>query len=197
MKRLARAIIEALETRRLMATVTINGGATSDTFVINRSGTTGRIFVNGALAAAATWDTTVANTISISGSGGDDTLTIDYSFGDPLGSLATFSYDGGSGTDTLAVTGSSSADAVALSSGKIAFNRDNISYTTAENLSLNLGIGTDTLSASGDSSVVEPVAQAFSDAQRCCAAETLKLATGTTIPAAFLTSPSPAVERLI
>lgn len=87
---------------------------------------------------------------------GGDSITIDYTGGNPI-PAAGLIVDGGNGNDTLSVVGSSAADAVALTTGAVSVNGGQFTYGSTEELNLALGISADTLSAGGNSSVTASV----------------------------------------
>src|SRR5207247_10421667 len=90
--------------------------------------------------------------IVLGGLGGDDTITIDYSGGDPI-PAAGLSVDGGDGNDILTVSGSAGNDAATLTSGYVSLGSWQFTYIITEALNLQLGAGQDTLSAFGNGAV--------------------------------------------
>ena len=97
-------------------------------------------------------DFTTSPVLLVSGMSGNDTISVDYSAGNPVPANGLI-IDGGSGTDIVIVGGDSAVDNVSLSAGNVTINGAAIAYTGAEELDLNLGAGTDTISACGDTSV--------------------------------------------
>jgi hypothetical protein len=81
---------------------------------------------------------TVENT-TVNGGNGNDTITLGTSL------LTNMTVDGQAGTDTLTYTGTSSADAVTLTSGTLTAGALTHAYANLENLSLSLLAGNDTV----------------------------------------------------
>jgi autotransporter-associated beta strand protein len=175
-RRLQRALSEALETRRLLATdVVIDGTAGDDAFSVSRSGTQGRAFLNGSATPVATWDVATVGVVVVRGLTGNDALAVDFAAGDPLSTFG-LRFEGSIGTDSLVISGSSSAEAATLSAGRVTFGGDPLNYLDLESLALNLGAGTDTVSAAGNASLT---ASAFA---LNVTAGKLRVSAGTTLP---------------
>src|SRR5439155_11475776 len=87
-------------------TVATTAGNDVWTIRINSTGDAYEFVVNNSIAFTRPLDT--VGTIDMSGGGGDDTLTIDLTNGDPL-PFYGLSFDGGDGNDTLQVLGAGSA----------------------------------------------------------------------------------------
>jgi hypothetical protein len=88
---------------------------------------------------------------SVSLGAGDDSLTIDFSNGNPL-PVNGLTYDGGTHTsgDTLAIIGTSGADNVVLNTTQATLgNSAAMSFTNVEYFSFNLGAGQDSLVVQG------------------------------------------------
>jgi hypothetical protein len=85
------------------------------------------------------------NVPSIQVLGGDfnDTLTVDYSNGNPI-PTGGVSFDGGTQTDTLIVNGSAGADTFTLNDGTVS-NGGTITYANTESMTLNSQAGNDTV----------------------------------------------------
>ena len=78
--------------------------------------------------------------LSFQGLAGNDSLTIDYSNGDP-NFASGISFDGGTGNDTLTVVGSNAADSSGLTAAALSrgTNPNAVTFTNTENLSLAVG----------------------------------------------------------
>jgi hypothetical protein len=104
------------------AGTTISGTANADTFYIKRDadGLNADIWVNAATPGSGTPTQKVllsqAGALLFDGLGGNDRLTVDYSAGNPI-PAGGVSFNGGSGTDTLAAVGAGSTDALGLGVG--------------------------------------------------------------------------------
>ena len=123
-----------------------------DTFRVVRSGSDVQVFRNNAGATPDfTFDYATASQIVIAGLGGDDTLVLDYSGGDPVapGGLYWSGGPNGAGGDTVSVVGSAGNDTVTLaSSGNISIAGGNaLQVSTNEAAQFDLAGGFNTLSA--------------------------------------------------
>ena len=149
----------------VIATITataVNGDQDSsneaDTIRVVRSGSNIDIYRNNTTTPAYQFTYATAPDISISAAGGNDTIIIDYTGGNPI-PAAGLSIDGGTGTNLISVlgTGGGNADTVALAAGSVAVNGGAFTYSNAETLALTLGAGNDTLTTTG----TNPVSAAF------------------------------------
>jgi xyloglucan-specific exo-beta-1,4-glucanase len=83
--------------------------------------------------------------LAFNGDTADDSLTIDYSGGDPIpsGGLA---FNGGSGDNTLTIIGTAAADTIAVNPTNTTFNSDvPITYSDLQSLVINGGAGADVI----------------------------------------------------
>ena len=114
----------------------------------------------------------------LEGQDGNDSITVDYSGGNPV-PAAGLIVDGGTGTsDTVSIVGSSGNDATTLSSGgSVNVNGGQFGYSNIEAMSLSLGAGADTLAASGNASI-----STTSMTLNITGGGTLAIATGSTLP---------------
>jgi Ca2+-binding RTX toxin-like protein len=109
----------------------------ADTIRLVRTGTRLQVFVNDVLTAQS--EDVALSTLTITGSGDDDTLLIDYSGGDPL-PLTGVTFHGGSDTssgDVLTVNGTTAATTVARElltdvDGSVSVDAVTIAYTGVE-----------------------------------------------------------------
>ncbi len=125
----------------------------NDSIRIVRSGSNIDIFRNNLTTPVLVEAYSTSPELIIDGLGGNDTITVDYSGGDPV-PTAGLVVDGGGGDDVVSVVGSSGNDAVTLASGgSVSVNGGQFGYVQAQEMDLSLGTGSDTLAASGDSSV--------------------------------------------
>ncbi|MBC7782938.1 MAG: hypothetical protein H7144_03785 [Burkholderiales bacterium] len=98
--------------------------------------------------------------MSFSGGSGDDTLTLDYSNGIPFVG-ATFAYDGGLGTDTLAIVGGVGAETATFAAASVAISGSTVTDTTTEARRFDGKQGLDNLTVTGGPSVEFPATQSF------------------------------------
>jgi hypothetical protein len=128
--------------------LTITGTAGDDTFrLVSHAGdpTMFDVTVNGL---TTTYTKALIPTISVSGLGGNDTLTVDFSGGNPVVASGLV-FDGGSANDTLIVKGSSATESLVSSGTQVTFAGATINYTTTEAIGFDTGGGGDSLSANG------------------------------------------------
>jgi hypothetical protein len=85
--------------------------------------------------------------LSFGPASGNEALTIDLANGKPLPAGA-FNFNGSSGTDSLAILGSSGSDSVTVNATQILFGPTPITYSNIESISASLGAGSDTLTQS-------------------------------------------------
>src|SRR4051812_22710146 len=145
LQRAAMSSVEPLESRRMFAVtasfaggvLTVNGDNNANTITVSRT-VAGNLLVNNGAVAITGAAATIANTtrINVSGSGGNDSITLDQTNGAlPAASLSGGSGDdsinGGAGADTLnggdgndEVDGNGGSDIAFLGNGKDAFTWD-------------------------------------------------------------------------
>lgn len=175
--RRACATLESLEPRKLLAgDVTLNGTAANDSFLFTRNGSVGAAFLNGSTVAAATWDPSTVGVVIVNGLDGNDSVHLDNSTGgDPLSTFG-MRFEGGTGIDSLTITGASGVESATLSAGRVTLIADPLNYSNVESLILNLGAGTDTISAAGNASITATGLLLNVSAGK------LRVASGTTLP---------------
>jgi len=129
----------------------IDGGDGNDTFYIRLDASDNEIQVwrNAAITGEPTyaWDAEWPEGIPINGKGGEDTLILDFTYGDvlPRGGLV---YDGGEGSDSLIVTGTHSDDSIAINASQLVFHGSPASYLSTESVSLAANPGENVVLAS-------------------------------------------------
>jgi hypothetical protein len=116
-------------------TFTVNGTAGNDTIVL----TTGKVTVNGNNLSFANISQLQVNALD-----GDDVITVN---GLTPGTATTV--DGGTGMNTLIVNGTPGADTLALSTGKMIFNGNTLSFANFNQLQINLFAGGDAVTMTG------------------------------------------------
>ena len=134
--------------------LTINGDQLAnkdDSVVISRDSAGGtQVSLNGQLAwfdpTATGFQGTRLKSITLNGLTGNDTVTIDYSNGNPI-PVNGLSFDGGSGTNTLAATGQ--ANSWAISGANSGTLNTAVTFTNTQNLTG--GASSDTFSFTGGS----------------------------------------------
>jgi autotransporter-associated beta strand protein len=90
----------------------------------------------------------------ISSAGGDDTITVDYSGGNPVPANSLVIDGGNGGGDVISIVGSSAGDALVLAGGGSAsVNGGQFAYTSSEEMDVALGAGFNTIAVSGNTSV--------------------------------------------
>ncbi len=87
---------------------------------------------------------TAMSGISISGGGGNDSATVDFSLGNPLPS-GGLSFDGGVGTNSLNVIGDTASDNLTIDASQLIFNDTPIAYANTQAISIASGAGQDVL----------------------------------------------------
>jgi regulation of enolase protein 1 (concanavalin A-like superfamily) len=100
--------------------VSIAGTNVADTIRLVRNGATTEVWLNGAI--QRTFDPATATSLAIDALDGDDTITLDFTDGNPLPTSITTSIGGGNGNDTIAIVGSSSADAAVFDASLVTVN---------------------------------------------------------------------------
>ena len=88
------------------------------------------------------------NTITFDLAGGNDTLIIDLTYGNPV-PAGGVEYIGGTGTDTLRIDGKSGNDWIMAADGRVLVGSSFVRFTLVETIILNGGDGDDTLGVSG------------------------------------------------
>lgn len=140
------------------AATIINGDQDSanenDNIRIVRNGTFVDVYRNNTVTPVLHQDYASSPELILNGLGGNDTITVDYSGGNPV-PAAGLIVDNGTGTsDVVSVVGSAGNDSVTLSGGgSVAVNGGQFGYVNAEELDLSLGAGADSLTVSGNASV--------------------------------------------
>jgi rhamnogalacturonan endolyase len=81
------------------------------------------------------------------GSAVNGTLTVDASNGDPIPSGGV-AYDGGAGTDTLALIGTGGTDSITVTGTQVSLGASVITYANTEAIRVTTGAGSDTLTQS-------------------------------------------------
>jgi len=122
----------------------VNGTSGADTITISWDGTASRAEIQVNQDAAYLLDLTGFPALNINGLGGDDTLTVDFSAGNPI-PAAGIIFDGGDDADTLEIVGSTGADTVTLTGGTPAASSYEIGVVNVEAFIAALGAGDDTL----------------------------------------------------
>ena len=120
---------------------------------------------------------TTSPELILEGQGGNDSITVDYSGGNPV-PAAGLIVDGGSGTDnTITIVDSIGGHAITLASGgSVTDNGGQFGYTDFQELDLDLSAGANTLTASGNASVSATVMDLN------LAGGSLAMASGSTLP---------------
>ena len=134
---------------------TINGDPdpSNDSLRIVRNGDSIDVYKNGAPSPVLHQDYATSPVMFLSSGAGNDSITVDYSGGNPV-PAAGMIVDGGAGTsDLVDVVGTSGNDAVMLAANNVTVNGDTFAYGSNESLQLDLGAGSDTLTVGGDASV--------------------------------------------
>ncbi len=83
------------------------------------------------------------STVTITGNGVNDTLTIDFSNGDPFPSTVAFT--GGTGSNTMTIDSGNGGSTMQISGSAVNFGSTAIAYTATESIIINGGSGNDTL----------------------------------------------------
>jgi hypothetical protein len=82
--------------------------------------------------------------MTISGGAGNDSLTIDFTYGNPLPTTG-LSFDGGTGTNSLSIIGTSGNDSITIDGSQINFGNEPINYANTQSISIASAGGNDTL----------------------------------------------------
>jgi hypothetical protein len=129
-----------------------SGGAGSDTYYLKRSGSNLNIWVGSSGVGTPTYSvaSSAITSLTFSGNGGDDLLTIDASAGNPIGS-GGISFNGGDGADTLNLIGASTTDTLGAGAAQITFNGSIIAESGLESRTYSSSGGADNLSINGTS----------------------------------------------
>lgn len=107
---------------------TVSGGSGNDTIVVSRDSTHIKIVIN---SVTSYLDYSGFPVLNINGLGGNDTLTVALSAGNPI-PAAGIIFDGGAGTDTLEIVGLTGADTVTLTGGTPAAGLHEIGVANVE-----------------------------------------------------------------
>ncbi len=120
----------------------------ANTFRVVRNGANVDIYVNNTTTTPTIEDPYSAfSVIALAGQGTGNTLTVDYSGGDPV-TAGGISFTGGAGTDSINFTGLSGTNTITLNNGSsVQINSDFINYTNVDKMNLDLGTGTNTLAS--------------------------------------------------
>jgi hypothetical protein len=110
--------------------VSITGTSGADTIRLVRNGASTEVWLNNTL--TSTFDPATITNLSIDGLDGDDTITLDFTAGNPLPTTITTNITGGPGSDTVAIVGSPSPDAVAFDASSISVNGASIALSETE-----------------------------------------------------------------
>jgi autotransporter-associated beta strand protein len=137
--------------------LTVNGDQDEadqpDVIRLVRSGTFLNIYRNDPTNPILHLDYATAPAIAVNALGGDDTVTVDYSGGNPVPANG-LTIDGGDGSDTLNIVNTAGNDTVSLAADSVSFGTGaTFTYSDAEIMSLGLGSGQDTLIVSGNAGV--------------------------------------------
>jgi O-glycosyl hydrolase len=129
----------------------LTGASGNNTFYFKDSGSTLDVWINSATPGSGTPTQTAAlssfTSISLTGGSGNNSVTLDYSGGDPTN--GSFTYSGsGAGTDTLTINGETGGKTATLGASSVIIGSDTINYSNLEYLDLDLGAGSSTLTAS-------------------------------------------------
>jgi autotransporter-associated beta strand protein len=132
-------------------TTQVNGNGNANIIRIVRSGAFADVYVDAALVLHQDYATSPQ--LILNGLGGNDSITVDYTGGNPVPANGLLVDGGAGGIDLVVLAGSSGADAVALSAGNAGVGGASFGYVGAEEFDLNVGVGSDTLACSGNASV--------------------------------------------
>ncbi len=91
--------------------------------------------------------------ISVSGLGGNDQLTADFS-GGPVAPAGGLNFDGGTGTDTLVIIGTTGDDAISVNAAQVLVGIATCGFTNTEGVSVDPNGGADTISANAGSTTL-------------------------------------------
>jgi hypothetical protein len=126
--------------------VSYDGGTNTDALNITGSSGADSILENATQVTIGAGVITYANieSISVSGNGGNDSLTVDASAGNPIPSSG-LTYDGGAGSDSLIFSGTAGADSLTVNATQVLFGTSPITYANTEMITVNTLGGDDTL----------------------------------------------------
>jgi C1A family cysteine protease len=138
----------------------VNIGTGNDTVKLSRDGTLTKVDINNG--ATVYWlDPAGFPILNVNTDGGNDTLTVDFSDGNPV-PAAGLTYDGGTGADTLKIIGTSGDDVLNYTTAQAVLNPSGINatinFTGVEKHEVDLDGGSDTLNITGGTFVFEAVA---------------------------------------
>lgn len=123
---------------------TIVGTSGNDNLLLTRSGSSFEVFNGGTLLYPAVAFASLG-ALAVEALAGNDTITVDFSGGGTPVPSAGLTVDGGTGTDSLVITGTSAADSASINGSSILFNGSQINYLNDESIAINSGAGADTL----------------------------------------------------
>jgi autotransporter-associated beta strand protein len=136
----------------------INGDQDSvnenDVIRLVRSGSVIDIFRNNSVTPILQQTYSTSPLLVVSPMGGTDSITIDYSGGDPIPADGLIVNSAAGSDDTISVVTTTGNDAVMLASGSVGVNGEQFGYVGTQELDLALGFGQDTIAAGGDASVL-------------------------------------------
>ena len=147
---------EQLERRVLMAAspLVLNGSSGSNTFYLRKDASAAQldIWINAASPGSGTPTLTAQmsqiTTVTVNGNGTSDTLTVDFSNGDPFPSSVSFT--GGSGiTNTMIVTGLNGT-AVSINGSAVTFGATAINYSDTQFIDIDGSSSNDTLTQTAE-----------------------------------------------
>jgi hypothetical protein len=87
---------------------------------------------------------TAIPTMLISGAGGNDAATVDFSVGDPLPN-GGLSFDGGTGVNSISFIGTNTNDNLTIDGSQVTFGDIPISYANTQSITVDGGFGNDTV----------------------------------------------------
>ncbi len=82
--------------------------------------------------------------LNFSSGTGNDSLTVDFTSGDPV-PTGGISFNGGSGTNSLTLTGPSGTNTASINSSQLTFDSSVIGYSNVSSIAISAGSGNDTL----------------------------------------------------
>jgi regulation of enolase protein 1 (concanavalin A-like superfamily) len=131
--------------------VSISGTSAADTIRLVRNGASTEVWLNGNL--QGTFDPAAITSLSIDALDGDDTITLDFTGGNPLPTTIATNITGGAGSDLVAIVGSSSPDTAIFEASSIAMNGASIALSGTESQSFDGAGGFDDLTVNSGTTV--------------------------------------------
>jgi hypothetical protein len=143
--------ITAAQVQALFTSITFDGTDQNDRYFLKRNGSNLQVWVgsNGVGAPSYSVAYTSVASLIFEGAGGDDSLTIDTSAGNPI-PTSGISFDAGAGIDTAAINGSSAADTFTFNPNTVVASTALI-HTSLERRTLAGNGGTDKLTINAGS----------------------------------------------